>query len=196
MSTVYPDTSRELARETPDGSFIDAPILGGPEALLTGRARLLIGGPEPLVNSHQQLWNDLSTAHVYTGANGTATTLKLLSNLNLVGGTALLAETVAAAQSIGIGNDVLREILGQTPAVAPGVQLRLEDILQGDHQGWWNLELADKDMTLILKLGEDAETDMPVAVATKALVRRAIDAGYGKSDLGAIVEALRAPKKS
>jgi 3-hydroxyisobutyrate dehydrogenase-like beta-hydroxyacid dehydrogenase len=193
MSTVYPDTSRTLAAEAPGGQFVDAPILGGPEALINGRARLLVGGPDQLVKRLDQLWNDLSVAYVHTGPNGTATLLKLLSNLNLVGGTALLAEAIATAQASGIGDEVLRQVFGQSPAVAPGVQLRMEDMLGGDHLGWWSLELADKDMTLILKLGADAQVRLPVALATEGLVRQAIDAGYGELDLGAIVEAIRRP---
>jgi 3-hydroxyisobutyrate dehydrogenase-like beta-hydroxyacid dehydrogenase len=191
MSTVYPDTSRTLAARTPGGRFIDAPILGGPEALLNGKAKLLISGHEDLVKGLDPLWTDLSASYIYTGANGTATTLKLLSNLSLVGGTALLAEAVATAQASGIHNEVLRQVFGQSPAVAPGVHLRMEDILQGDHHGWWSLELADKDMTLILKLGAAAGTRLPIAEATEALIRKAIGAGYGELDLGAMVEAIR-----
>jgi 3-hydroxyisobutyrate dehydrogenase-like beta-hydroxyacid dehydrogenase len=146
MSTMHPDTSQELAAATPGGRFVDAPILGGPEALMTGKAKLLLGGRQQVVDGLKPLWNDLCASYLYTGLNGTATTLKLLSNIILVGGTALLAEAVVTGQVNGIDNDVLQRVLGESPAVAPGVQLRLEDILEGDHRGWWTLDLAEKDM--------------------------------------------------
>ncbi|MBV9279102.1 MAG: NAD(P)-dependent oxidoreductase, partial [Chloroflexi bacterium] len=149
MSTVHPDTSRALAAAASGGRFVEAPILGGPEAFASGKARLLLGGPEGVVHGLGRLWSDLAAASVYTGPNGTAATLKLLSNLILVGSTELLMEAVVTAQASGIDDGTLREVFGQSPAVAPGVQARLEDILGGDHRGWWTLELADKDMTLV-----------------------------------------------
>ena len=193
MSTVHPDTSRALAAATPGERFVDAPILGGPEALISGKAKLLLGGREEVITNLTPLWNDLAAAYLYTGSNGTATMLKLLSNLILVGSTALLAEAVVTGQANGIENDVLRRVFGQSPAVAPGVQARLEDILEGDHRGWWTLELADKDMNLVLKLASGHSVTLPVAAATEGIIRQAIEAGYGDQDLGAVVEVIREP---
>jgi 3-hydroxyisobutyrate dehydrogenase-like beta-hydroxyacid dehydrogenase len=191
MSTVSPDTSREIGAAAPDGRFVDAPILGGPEPFRAGKARLLLGGQREMVTRLDPLWDDLSSGHFYTGPNGTATTLKLLSNHLLVGGTQLLMEAVVTAQAHGFSNDVIREVFGGTPAIAPGVKVRLEDVLGGDHVGWWTLLLADKDMTLVLKLAQQADLRLPIAEASEKLVRDAIEAGYGEKDLGAITEVLR-----
>lgn len=196
MSTVSPDTSRAVGQATPGGRFIDAPILGGPEPFGVGKAKLLLGGDRSLVQRLDPLWDDLSTGHYYIGPNGTATTLKLLSNHLLVGGTQLLMEAVVTAQAHGFDNDVLREVFGSTPAIAPGVRVRLEDVLEGDHEGWWTLLLADKDMSLVLKLADQAGLRLPIAQASEALIRDAIDAGYGEKDLGAITEVLRQETKT
>jgi 3-hydroxyisobutyrate dehydrogenase-like beta-hydroxyacid dehydrogenase len=191
MSTVSPDTSRAVGAATPGDRFVDAPILGGPEPFASGKARLLLGGNRALVERLDPLWDDLSSGHYYAGPNGTATTLKLLSNHMLVGGTQLLMEAVVTAQAHGFNNDVLREVFGSTPAVAPGVRVRLEDVLEGNHVGWWTLLLADKDMSLVLKLAEDVGLRLPIARTSEALIREAIDAGYGEKDLGAMTEVLR-----
>jgi len=193
MSTVHPDTSRALAAAAPGGRFIDAPILGGPEALMSGKAKLLLGGRQQVVTGLKPLWDDLSASYLYTGPNGTATTLKLLSNIILVGSTALLAEAVVTGQINGIDHDVLRRVFGESPAVAPGVQLRLEDILEGDHRGWWTLELAEKDMGLALSLATEQGITLPVAAAVERLVRHSVEAGYGEQDLAAVVEVIRQP---
>lgn len=191
MSTVSPDTSREVGAATPGGRFIDAPILGGPDPFRQGKAKLLLGGRKDRIDRLQNLWSDLSSGAYYTGPNGTATTLKLLSNLMLVGGTQLLMEAVVTAQAHGFPNEILREVFGGSPAVAPGVRVRLDDVLEGDHAGWWTLLLADKDMSLVLKLAQQADVNLPLAVASEKLVRTAIDAGFGEKDLGAMVEVFR-----
>jgi 3-hydroxyisobutyrate dehydrogenase-like beta-hydroxyacid dehydrogenase len=185
-----------VGQATPGGRFIDAPILGGPEPFGAGKAKLLLGGDRTLVERLDPLWGDLASGHYYTGPNGTATTLKLLSNHLLVGGTQLLMEAVVTAQAHGFDNDVLREVFGSTPAIAPGVRVRLEDVLEGDHVGWWTLLLADKDMSLVLKLGDQAGLRLPIAQASEALIGEAIDAGYGEKDLGAITEVLRQETKA
>lgn len=191
MSTVSPDTSRAVGEAVPGGQFVDAPILGGPEPFAAGKAKLLLGGDRATVERLSPLWDDLASGHYYTGPNGTATTLKLLSNHLLVGGTQLLMEAVVTAQAHGFDNDVLREVFGSTPAIAPGVRVRLEDVLEGDHVGWWTLLLADKDMSLVLKLGDAVGLRLPLATTSEALIREAIDAGYGEKDLGAVTEVLR-----
>jgi 3-hydroxyisobutyrate dehydrogenase len=192
MSTVSPDTSRVVGAAVPGGHFVDAPVLGGPDAFRNGKAKLLVGGDRSIIDRLDALWSDLSAGHYYTGENGTATTLKLLSNLILIGGTQLLMEAVTTAQAHGFNDEILREVFGGSPAVAPGVQVRLEDILHGDHEGWWTLKLADKDLNLALQLARSVDLDLPLADAGEGLIARSIDAGYGDKDLGAMMNVLRA----
>jgi 3-hydroxyisobutyrate dehydrogenase-like beta-hydroxyacid dehydrogenase len=191
MSTVSPETSRQLAAATPARRFVDAPILGGPETTEKGKAKLLLGGDEALVTSFETLWRDIADEYYYCGESGSATTLKLLSNLMLVGGTALLAEAIATAQGSGIDNETLKRAFKQSPAIAPGVVVRFDDILEGDHEGWWTIKLAEKDMDLALDLGWRQGLTLPVAAATVESLERADAAGFGGQDLGAVVEPLR-----
>ncbi|GAC1635908.1 MAG: 2-hydroxy-3-oxopropionate reductase [Chloroflexota bacterium] len=195
MSTVSPDTSRALAAAVPDGRFVDAPILGGPEATQQGKARLLLGGREDIVRALEPLWNDLSAGYSYCGDNGRAATLKILSNLILVGSITLLAEAVVVAQSLGLPNTVLRDVFGSSPAVAPGAKARLEDIMEGDHRGWWTVTLAEKDMRLALALAAEGNVDLPLTSAMERMLGQARDQGFADLDLGAIVELLRAPTR-
>lgn len=191
MSTVSPATSRELGENTPGGRFVDAPILGGPEVTAQGGARLLLGGDENAVHSLGALWNDLSAGYTYCGPNGSAATMKLLSNLILVGGTMLLAEAVATGQANGIGDAVLRQVLGSSPAVAPGVKARMEDIIGGDHVGWWTIRLAEKDIALALQLATSQGLQLPLGSTVVDVLHRTDAAGYGEKDLAAVIEIVR-----
>lgn len=196
MSTVSPDTSRAVGAAVAGGAFVDAPVLGGPEAFRNGRAKLLLGGDRAVVDRLNPLWPQISAGHYYTGENGTAATLKLLSNLILIGATQLLMEAVVTAQALGFSDETLREVFGGSPAVAPGTQVRLEDILHGDHAGWWTLVLARKDLGLALQLARGAGLELPLADAGAGLIARGIDAGYGELDLGAMAEVLRSTARS
>lgn len=194
MSTVSPDTSRAIGAATPGGRFIDAPVLGGPGVFGQGKAKLLLGGDRQTIESLKALWDHLAAGHYYTGPNGTATTLKLLSNLNLVGGTQLLMEAVVVARAHGFSDDVLRDVFGGSPAVAPGVRLRLDEILNADYDGWWTLRLADKDIGLVQKLAEQADLELPLADASRRLIQEGIESGYGDKDLQSMTEVLKQPR--
>ena len=191
MSTVHPDTARELDRNTGAARFIEARVLGRPQALAEGRVMLLLGGAEKEAQRLGHLWSDLSSIHEYTGPAGTAATLKLLSNLILVGSTNLLSEAAVVAQANGIPDAVLQKVFGQSPMVPPATQVRLADILSGDHHGWWTLRLAEKDLSLVLSVASDVGASLPLASTTEDVLKRAVELGYGVLDLGAVADFLR-----
>jgi 3-hydroxyisobutyrate dehydrogenase len=170
---------------------VDAPVLGGPEVTANGQARLLLGGQEQVVKGLDGLWGDISSGYTYCGPNGSATSMKLLSNLILIGGTMLLSEAVVTAQANGVENRVLQEVFGTSPAVAPGVRVRLADIMHGEHEGWWTIQLAEKDLGLALQLASSRGIDLPLGKTAEQVLQRTDVAGYGELDLGAVVEAVR-----
>ncbi len=192
MSTVSPETSRLLGERISGGRFIDAPILGGPQATAGGKSKLLLGGDHGTVERLNGLWNDMSAGFTYCGPNGRATAMKLLSNLILIGGTIFLAEAVATAQAAGMPRDVIEEVFGGSASVAPGARTRLEEIMRsGHHEGWWTVLLADKDLRLALQLASNAGLTLPLGDAAEHLLASAGAAGYGEQDLAAVVEVIR-----
>jgi len=194
LSTIAPSTSREMAERSAPAHYLQAPILGGPDALRAGKARLLLSGDEPAITSLETLWQHLSIGYVYTGGNGTATAMKLLSNLNLIAGTIVLSETVVAAQRAGLSAEVICKVFGNSPAVAPGVSVRLDDIVGGDHNGWWSIKLAEKDSRLALEMAEREGLTLLLGKTSEEVLHRADTLGYGDKDLASVVEVTRSQK--
>jgi len=188
-STVSPDTSRELARAA-GGRFVDAPILGAPQAVAAGEATLLAGGDGAVVEPLMPLLAQLSARVLRCGPVGAATTVKLVANHLLLGQLTVLAEAVATAQAHGIGDDLLAA-LGRTPLVAPALHNRLDDVIRGDHEGWFSARLGHKDVHLVRELGARGGLDLAVAATVEELFAQAISAGLGDRDITAVVEAVR-----
>jgi 3-hydroxyisobutyrate dehydrogenase-like beta-hydroxyacid dehydrogenase len=191
MSTVSPDTSHALAAAVPGRRFVEAPELAGPHAVRQGQGLLLLGGDEALVNRLQPLWADLIDRRLYCGPTGSGTSMKLLSNFLLMGSVALLSEAVALGQAAGFGDDFLRQVLREHPLVPAGVHNRLDDVIAGDHSGWFTVTLARKDVRLAVELAarsglrtENGNDAARLLAATEA-------AGLGDKDLGAMIEAVR-----
>jgi 3-hydroxyisobutyrate dehydrogenase-like beta-hydroxyacid dehydrogenase len=192
MSTVAPATTRMLAEAAGPAHMVAAPVMGAPEALRTGSATLLVGGEPDLVERLTWLWEDLSTARRWTGADpGTATTVKLLANYLLMAGVVTLSEAVVTGQAAGIDDGTLRELFATLPVVAPALRNRLDDLLDGDHAGWFSVALGAKDVRLAEELAGSLGVALPVARAVGARYEALIGRGDGDLDIAGVVELLR-----
>jgi 3-hydroxyisobutyrate dehydrogenase-like beta-hydroxyacid dehydrogenase len=192
-STVSPQTTADLS-ETVGGRMLASPILGSPTAVVTGEAAYLIGGTRDLYDRLAPAYDVLAEARrrVYVGDDArTATTLKLISNYLLMSGVATLAEAVATAQAVGLSDELIRDYLGQLPLVAPALRNRLDDIVSGDHDGWFSTTLGAKDVRLAEDLARSHGVLLPLAEAVKRRFEEAAARGWADADIGAVVELLR-----
>lgn len=191
-STVGPATTRALAAALP-GRFVAAPVLGAPEAVLEGRATCLLGGDPAVVDGLDPLWSALAAHRRRCGADPAgATTIKLLVNYLLLAGAAVLAEAVALAQAAGLDPALVREVVTASPAVAPALHRRLDDVQCGDHRGWFSTRLAAKDVRLAAELADSLGLALPLAELTQRRYEDAVRAGWADHDVGALVELFRA----
>ena len=190
MSTVSPDTSRALAVAV-GGRFVDAPILGGPASVAARQATILLGGESTLLDRLTPLFEALSARQLRCGPAGSGTTVKVVANLLLLGQLSVLSEALATAQAAGVDDSIIAE-LGRSPLVAPGLQNRLDDLLHGDHQGWFAARLGRKDAHLARSLAAKHGLDLAVAAAVEELFAQTVAAGLGDRDIAAVVESVRA----
>jgi 3-hydroxyisobutyrate dehydrogenase-like beta-hydroxyacid dehydrogenase len=192
-STVSPETTAELA-DAVGGRLLASPILGSPAAVVSGEAGYLIGGSRELYDRLSPAYDVLAEPRrrVYVGEDAkVATTLKLLSNYLLMAGIAALAETVATAQAFGLPDELIRDYFGQLPLVAPALRNRLDDIVSGDHDGWFSTTLGAKDVRLAEDLARSHGVPLPIADAVRRRFEEAAAQGWADADIGAVVELLR-----
>jgi 3-hydroxyisobutyrate dehydrogenase-like beta-hydroxyacid dehydrogenase len=192
-STVSPQTTADLS-EAVGGRMLASPILGSPTAVVTGEAAYLIGGRRELYDRLEPAYDVLAQSghRSYVDEDArVATTLKLLSNYLLMSGVATLAETVATAQAVGLSDELIRDYLGQLPLVAPALRNRLDDIISGDHDGWFSTTLGAKDVRLAEDLARSHGVQLPLADAVKRRFEEAAAQGWADADIGAVVELLR-----
>ena len=189
-STVSPALSSELARAFP-GRFLALPVLGSPDAVRAGQAGYLAGGEARVTDRLAPVLSSLSaTVHRYDTPS-LATTAKLASNLLLLSQVTALAESFAVGRSGGLCDDQLRELLGSSPMVAPGIKNRFEAVLTGPHDGWWTTVLGAKDATMAINLAHEANVELPEAEAVRRLYDQAAAAGLDHADIAAVTDLYR-----
>lgn len=191
MSTVAPATARRLA-EIYGTRFVASPVLGAPQALAGGQAPLAVAGPEATVQRLDPMWSALTTTVRRCGTDpGMAQVVKLINNYLLMAGVAALADAVGVGEAAGLAGDDLRELLGALGTVAPALHNRIDDIVRGDHQGWFATTLGAKDVRLFAEVGSGAGLEMPLASAVQGRYEAAAAAGWADADIAAVVELLR-----
>jgi len=190
VSTVSPDTVRHLAAVGPVDRVLDAPVMGAPENVAAGHGRFFVGGPLPTIRSCDPLWTDLGVGYTHCGAVGTASIMKLISNLLLITGVASLAEAIATARRHGIPDDLLQDVFSQSPVISPTSALRLNSVLDPHHPGWFSPALARKDVRLAVGLAQQSGLVVRVGPATDALLSAVIESGGEWPDFSAVIEAL------
>jgi 3-hydroxyisobutyrate dehydrogenase-like beta-hydroxyacid dehydrogenase len=191
ISTVAPDTARQMADAGPDSRVLDTPVMGSPLMISRGLGQFLIGGSIDAVTAIGPVWEDLGAGYVHCGPPGSGATLKVISNLLLITGVAALAEAIATARGHGISDDLLRSLLANSFVVSPATKLRLDSVLDSQHPGWFSPALARKDVRLAIDLAEKAGIAVRVGPATEVLLTSLIDDGRNWPDFAAIIEALR-----
>jgi 3-hydroxyisobutyrate dehydrogenase len=191
VSTVSPGTARELAAEGPEGRVLDAPILGSPDMITSGSGAFLIGGPSETVASLDSLWHDLGSRYTHCGPIGTGAAMKLVSNLLLVTGVAALAEGVATARASGIPDEMIEDVLGDSMVVSPASQVRLTNMMNPAHPGWFSAELARKDVKLAVELARQGGVELRIGPATDALLSTLIEGDAAWPDFSAVIETLK-----
>jgi 3-hydroxyisobutyrate dehydrogenase-like beta-hydroxyacid dehydrogenase len=190
ISTVGPDTARQLAEAGPAGRVLDAPVLGSPDVVGAGRGAFLVGGEAKTVTALDRLWHDLGSGYTHCGPSGAGAIMKLVSNLLLVTGVTALAEGIATARSHGITDDLIKDLFSQSLVVSPASQVRLDTLMNPDHPGWFTPELARKDVRLAVSLAREGGVPVAMGPATDALLTRTIETGVAWPDFSAVIEAL------
>ena len=188
-STVSPAMSEELAAAFP--RFVALPILGPPAGVESGKAVYLAGGDPGAVAALEPVLATLTeTVRRYDSA-GKAASAKLASNLLLLAGLAALAEAFTVARAGGVTDDQIRELLGESAMVAPGVKNRFEGLLAAGMEPWWSTTLGAKDARLAAEAAAAAGIDLPLARTVQALYDRAAQAGAGDDDIVAVARLYR-----
>jgi 3-hydroxyisobutyrate dehydrogenase len=153
----------------------------------------LAGGPAAVVDRLHPVLSSLSdTVRRYDTAS-LALTAKLATNLLLLSEVVALAESFAVGRAGGLSDAQLRDLLGASPLLGPGLNNRFEGVLTGSTEGWWSTALGAKDAGLALDLARGADVELPVAHVVQGLYDSAASAGLEEADIAAVAALYRGP---
>jgi 3-hydroxyisobutyrate dehydrogenase len=188
MSTVHPETSRELYKRGSEFNVhvLDVPISGSIPAAEEGTLTLFGGGDEEIFHAAEPLFHAIARQYFYLGSSGSGTTMKLVVNTLLGVGMQAIAEAVALGQKAGLKRDRLLDVLSHTAVIAPAHIGKLTRAAANDYSPQFATRLMNKDFGLILKTAAEMRVPMPVTAAAFQ-INTAEAADFADEDFSAVI---------
>jgi len=193
MTTVSPETSREIARlvRGTGADYIEAPVLGSRKPATEGTLVILTGGDSGVSRRLEPLLLAMGSRVIHMGDTGMAAHMKLI--INQIMGTILcvFAEGALAGMEAGLPAEKILAVLQNSVASCPAIALKGPDML-GERVFTPNFPLkhAHKDMRLAVETGKAMGVPTPVTKAACDLFGAARDKGFGDRDISAVLRAL------
>jgi 3-hydroxyisobutyrate dehydrogenase-like beta-hydroxyacid dehydrogenase len=194
LSTVGVEHVRRLADalEARSCTFLDVPVSGSVAMARDRELTLMAGGPAEAVEAQRPLLAALGSRVFHLGPAGSGAAMKLAVNTVVYGLNGALSEGLVLAERAGIARELAYDVLAASAAAAPFVHYRREAFERpGEVPVAFRLRLAEKDLRLVLGLAEACGAAMPQSELNLTVLRRALGAGLGDSDVSAVAELLR-----
>jgi 3-hydroxyisobutyrate dehydrogenase-like beta-hydroxyacid dehydrogenase len=192
MSTISPETSRELSRvgKARGLEVLDVAISGGPPVAEQGALTLLAGGNETAFNDCAPIFSAIAKQSFLLGPSGSGTAMKLVVNAVMGVSMQAIAEAVALGEKLGLPRDRLLNVLSQTAVVAPAQQNKLLRAAVNDYSAQFPISLMNKDFHLVLERAAATGVPMPATSAAYQM-NLARAARQPDQDYSAVVDLMR-----
>jgi 3-hydroxyisobutyrate dehydrogenase-like beta-hydroxyacid dehydrogenase len=177
--TVALDVITALAEAYGD-RFVNAQILGAPQALRSGAASFVVGGPASARAALVPVWKGFAGALDIGDRPETAAIIKLLNNQMLLVQAAVIAETIRAGRAAGIDDATLASTFRESLMMPVGLRDRIDVYFDPDHAGWFTSAQAAKDVTLFLELAKGG-APLPVTAAARDAYRQVARDGWERT---------------
>jgi len=193
MSTVSPETTDSLARKAADKgvAFVDAPVGRLASHADRGESLFMVGAAPEDFERVRPLLEAMGNAIYHCGPVGTGTRTKLVNNLLAVASCQMNAEALALSQRLGLDLRRTLDVLYGTTAVNGQLKIAWPaKVLNGDTSPGFTIDLAHKDLSLIMEAANAVRLPMPMAAAAREAFSGARASGFGGQDFSAMVDVL------
>ena len=193
MSTIDPFVTDRLASQAAARSmvFVDAPVGRLASHAERGESLFMVGADDETFERIEPLLAAMGTTIHHCGGVGTGMRTKLVNNYLAIISCQLNAEAIALAQRFGLSLEKTLEVIHGTTATNGQLKIAWPlKVLKGDVDPGFTIDLAHKDLTLIVEAGNAARVPMPVAAVAREAFSGARAAGHGSKDFSAIVDVL------
>jgi 3-hydroxyisobutyrate dehydrogenase-like beta-hydroxyacid dehydrogenase len=187
-STVDLETTRWLTRECDARGigFLDCPFTGSRDAAAGGSLVYYAGGAAELIDEVEPILLLTAKSVLRSGPAGSATVLKLVTNLISACTVQALAESLATATRHGIRPEQLIDAVARNACGSPLAAMKLPTMASGEFDTHFSLSNMLKDSRYALELAAEAGIETPAIQAVSTRMAELCDAGLADRDYSAL----------
>jgi 3-hydroxyisobutyrate dehydrogenase-like beta-hydroxyacid dehydrogenase len=191
FSTIKVDKCKAWAARLEEATgcrWIDAPVSGGPPASGSGTLTVMAGGDVADIERARPLFDDIAGRFTHMGPSGAGMVAKMLNQLIVGCGYAVMAEAIVLAESAGIDAAKLPECLAGGHADGSHLQKLYPRMVQRDFAPLGYARQLLKDLEMVNEFAAGLKAPTPMMGEALSLYRMLIHLGHAELDTGAVLK--------
>src|SRR5215204_6233983 len=192
MSTIAPTAARAVGERLADDgvSFLEAPVSGSRPKAEDGTLTIMVGGTPEHFELARPLFDAMGERIVYVGPQGHAQLAKLLTNMMGAVHAVALAESVLAAERVGLNPDAFLDVAAGSAGNSTVLDLKGRPMFERDFTPLFKLEHMLKDVRHCLDEAKALGVELRLGAFVEPLFVKAAEAGHAEEDFAAVIRAL------
>jgi 3-hydroxyisobutyrate dehydrogenase-like beta-hydroxyacid dehydrogenase len=191
FSTIPVDACRRHARELnrlTGCRWVDAPVSGGPPASAAGTLTVMAGGEEEDLARVAPLMRDVAGRCTRMGPAGAGLAAKMINQLIVGVGHAMLAEAVSLCEKAGVDTARIPECLAGGYADSNLMKAYWPRMVERDFAPRGYVRQLLKDLDMVHKWAGSLDADTPMLGEALALYRELARLGHTELDTSAVMK--------
>jgi 2-hydroxy-3-oxopropionate reductase len=187
MGTSRPSESVDRARHLAQRGigWVDAPVSGGPEAILERQLAIMAGGSDGDLARARPILSEVGRV-VHVGGPGTGHTVKLINQIIVPLTVEAVAEALAFGEKCGVDLELVRDALRGGSADSRVLQVQGSRMINHDYTPGGRAAILLKDLRMISDLARSVGIELPHVASTLALYEQLAARGEGDLDTSAL----------
>ena len=170
--------------------YLDTTVSGSSVQVSSGEAMMMVGGCRESFEQSLELLKLVARKVFYTGASGTASQIKLVSNLVLGLNRAALAEGLILANAFGLDLVQVLYLLRESAAYSRIMDTKGEKMIHAEFEPQAKLAQHMKDVSLMLDAADEMKISLPFSETHFDILERGKRLGMGDLDNSAILKVI------
>ena len=185
FSTIKVENGKKFAAQLKTG-WIDAPVSGGPPAAANGSLTVMAGGEKADIERLAPLWKDVAARFTHMGPVGAGLAAKMINQLIVGCGNAVLAEACALAEAAGIDAGRIPSCLAGGHADSTLMQQIYVRMATRDFAPRGYARQMLKDLEMVNELAGKLHAPTPMMAEALSLYRLLVHRGHSEVDTSGI----------
>jgi 3-hydroxyisobutyrate dehydrogenase-like beta-hydroxyacid dehydrogenase len=189
FSTVKVDNGKrfsQLLKSKTGCAWVDAPVSGGPPAAGNGSLTVMTGGDKTDIERLAPLWKDVAARFTHMGPVGAGLAAKMINQLIVGCGNAVLAEACMLAEAAGIDAARIPACLAGGHADSTLLQQIYPRMAGRDFAPRGYARQMLKDLEMVNELAAKLHAPLPMMAEALSLYRLLVHLGHAEVDTSGV----------